>query len=234
MTAIYKRELKAFFKTPSGYVFMGIFLLASAFLFSLTTLQAQTTDVSTYFVLLMFAYVIIIPLLTMKSFAEEKRCGTEQLLLTSPVNLWGMVGAKFLAAFTMFALTIAISCINFIALGVYGEPNVGRIFGCLVGMILIASCFISIGLFISSLTDNQFVAAIGTIGLLAFLVILGVLDSYINSAVISAVIGWVSIYSRFSNFTYGIFDVASALYYISVALVFLFFTVRIYEKRRYA
>lgn len=234
MTAIYKRELKAFFKTPSGYVFMGIFLLASAFLCALSTLQAQTTDVSTYFQMLMFAYVIIIPLLTMKSFAEEKKNGTEQLLLTSPVSLWGMVGAKFLAAFTMFALTIGISCINFIPLGICGEPNVGRIFGCLIGMVLIASCFISIGLFISSLTDNQFVAAIGTIGALAFLIVLGVLDSYINSSVISAVISWVSIYSRFANFTYGIFDVASALYYVSVAAVFMFFTVRIYEKRRYA
>lgn len=234
MTAIYKRELKAYFKTPSGYVFIGIFLLASAFLCALSTLQAGTTDVSTYFLLLMFAYVIIIPLLTMKSFAEEKKNGTEQLILTSPVSLWSLVGAKFAAAFTMFALTMAVSCINFIPLGIYGEPNGGRIFGCLVGMVLIASCFISIGLFVSSLTDNQFVAAIATIGILAFLVVLGVLDSFISSSVISAIISWVSIYSRFSNFTYGIFDISSALYYISFAAVFLFFTVRIYEKRRYA
>lgn len=234
MTAVYKRELKAYFKTPSGYVFMGIFLLASSFLCALSTLQVKTTDVSTYFLLLMFAYVIVIPLLTMKSFAEEKKNGTEQLILTSPVSLWGMVWAKFLASFSMFGLTVVITCINFIPLGIYGEPNVGRIFGCLIGTVLIASCFIAIGLFISALTDNQFVAAIGTIGVLAFLIVMGVLDSYISSPVISAVISWVSIYSRFSNFTYGIFDISSALYYISVAGVFLFLTVRIYEKRRWA
>lgn len=145
-----------------------------------------------------------------------------------------MVWAKFLASFSMFGLTVVITCINFIPLGIYGEPNVGRIFGCLIGTVLIASCFIAIGLFISALTDNQFVAAIGTIGVLAFLIVIGVLDSYITSPVISAVISWVSIYSRFSNFTYGIFDISSALYYISVAGVFLFLTVRIYEKRRWA
>ncbi len=234
MFAIFKRDIKSYFKTPAGYIFMGIFLCASGFLCSLSTLQAQTCDVSSYFQLLMFAYVIIIPLLTMKSFAEERRQGTEQLLLTSPVSLWSMVLAKFAAAFTMFIITIAVSCLFFIPLGIYGEPNPGKILGCLIGMILIASCFIAIGLFVSSLTENQFVAAMGTVGFLAFLVVLGVLDSYITSPIISAVIGWVSIYSRFANFTYGIFDIAAVLYYISVCAVFLFFTVRIYEKRRYA
>ncbi len=234
MLAIYKRDVKSFFKTPAGYIFMGIFLCASGFLCSLSTLQAQTCDVSTYFQFLMFAYVVIIPLLTMKSFAEEKRQGTEQLLLTSPVSLWSMVLAKFAAAFTMFLITIGVSCLFFIPLGIYGEPNPGKILGCLIGMILIASCFIAIGLFVSSLTENQFVAAMGTVGLLALLVILGVLDSYINSKLISVIIGWVSIYSRFTNFTYGIFDLPAVLYYISVCVVFLFFTVRIYEKRRYA
>lgn len=234
MTAIYKREIRAFFKTPTGYIFMGIFLLASAFLCSFATLQQQTSDVSTYFQLLMMAYVIMIPLLTMKSFAEEKRLGTEQLILTSPVSLPSMVMAKFLSAFTMFALTITVSLLYFIPLGVYGSPNVGRIFGCLIGMVLIASCFIAIGLFISSLTSNQFVAAMGTIGVLAFLVVLGVLETYVSNGVVSAVIGWISIYARYTNFTYGIFDISSALYYASVAFVFLFLTVRVYEKRRYA
>lgn len=234
MTAIYKRDIKAYFKTPVGYVFMGVFLCASAFLCALTTLQAKTTDVSNYFQLLMFAYVIILPLLTMKSFAEEKKQGTEQLILTSPVSLWGLVTAKFLSAFTMFLITIGVSCVFFIPLGVYGTVNFGRLLGCLIGIILIAMCFIAIGLFISSLTENQFAAAMGTIGFLAFLVILGVLDSFINSRVISAIINWLSIYSRYTYFVYGIFDVSSALYYISVAAVFLFLTVRVYEKRRYA
>ena len=234
MVAIYKREMRAFFKTPVGYIFMGIFLCASAFLCSFATLKQQSCDVSLYFQLLIMAYVVILPLLTMKSFAEEKKQGTEQLLLTSPVSLTSLVGAKFLSAMTMFVITLGVSCLYFIPLGIYGEPNAGRIFGCVIGMILIGMCFIAIGILVSSLTENQFVAAMVTIGILALLVILGVISTYVNSTVISTVISWVSIYSRFTNFTYGIFDVASALYYISVAGVCLFLTVRVFERRRFA
>ena len=234
MSAIYKKEIKTFFRTPVGYVFMAIFLAASGFLFSFSCLHARTTDVSGYFVLLMFAYVILIPLLTMKSFAEERRMGTEQLLLTSPVSLVKLVAAKFLACFTLFALTLAASALYFIPLGIYGEPNGGKIVGCLIGMTLIATCFIAIGLFVSSLTQNQFVAALGTIGILAFLLAVGLLESYVDSGFLQDVIRWISIYSRFSYFTYGLFDVASAVYYISIAFIFLFLTVRVYEKRRYA
>ena len=234
MAAIYKKEIKTFFRTPVGYVFMAIFLAASGFLFSLSCLHARTSDVSGYFAMLMFAYVILIPLLTMKSFAEERRMGTEQLLLTSPVSLVKLVAAKFLACFTLFVMTLAASALYFIPLGVYGEPNGGRIVGCLIGVTLIATCFIAIGLFVSSLTQNQFVAALGTIGILTFLLAVGLLESYVDSGFLRSVIGWISIYSRFSYFTYGLFDVASAIYYISIAFIFLFLTVRVYEKRRYA
>ncbi len=234
MSAIYKKEIKTFFRTPVGYVFMAIFLAASGFLFSFSCLHARTSDVSGYFEMLMFAYVILIPLLTMKSFAEERRMGTEQLLLTSSVSIVKLVAAKFLACFTLFALTLAASALYFIPLGIYGEPNVGKIFGCLIGVTLIATCFIAVGLFVSALTQNQFVAALGTIGILAFFLAVGLLESYVDSGFLKDVIGWISIYSRFSYFTYGLFDVASAVYYVSIAFIFLFLTVRVYEKRRYA
>lgn len=234
MTAVYKRDIKAFFKTPTGYVFMAIFLAASGFMFSLTCLHAQSSNTSTYFTMLMFAYVILIPLLTMKSFAEERRQGTEQLLLTSPVGIVKLVGAKFLAAFTMFLFTLIPSCLYFIPLFVYGEPNVGRLIGCVIGVTLIAVCFIAIGIFVSTLTQNQFASALGTIGILLFFLAVGLLAEYINSGFLKTVIGWISVYSRFSYFTYGLFDVASAVYYISVAAVFLFLAVRVLERRRYA
>ncbi|MBQ7669589.1 MAG: ABC transporter permease subunit [Clostridia bacterium] len=234
MSAIYKREMRAFFKTPVGYVFSAIFLAASGFLFSFSCLRSKTTDVSGYYVMLMFAYVVIIPLLTMKSFAEERRQGTEQLLMTSPVSIVKLVASKFLACFTVFAITLAVSTFYFIPLFIYGDPNVGRIFGCLVGMTLIAVCFIAIGLFVSSLTQNQFVAAMGTIGILTFFLALGLVEDYVNSGFIKTIIGWVSIYSRFNYFTYGLFDLSAAVYYVSVAAIFLFLTVRVIERRRYA
>ena len=234
MQAIYKREMRSYFTTPTGYIFAAIFLCASGFLFALCTLQMQTSDVSAYFQFLMYAYIVVIPLLTMKSFAEEKKNGTEQLLLTSPVSLTSMVMAKFLAAFTMFAGTLLVSSFAMAVLGLYSEPNWARVIGCTVGILLVGICFIAIGLFVSSLTDNQFIAAIGTIALLAGLVVVAIINGLIDNYYLRLVLDWISIYSRYMNFTYGIFDVASAVYYLSICVVFLFLTVRVYEKRRLA
>ena len=234
MFAIYKREMRTYFTTPAGYIFMAIFLCAAGFIFSLTTLQEQSTDVSLYFQILMIAYIVLIPLLTMRSFAEEKRNKTEQLLLTAPVSLWSLVLAKFLAAFTLFLGTVAVSSLFFVTLGMYGDPNWGRILGCTVGMILIGVCFIAIGMFLSSLTDNQFTAAVTTIGVLCGLVVLLMLNGILDSYVLRLVLDWVSIYSRYTNFTMGIFDFSSAVYYLSMCGVFLFLTVRVYEKRRFS
>jgi len=235
MFAIYKRELKSYFSTSAGYVFAAVFLALSGFLFGFfTMLGAQTTDVSTYYQFLMFAYIIVIPMLTMKSFSEEKRTKTEQLLLTAPVNLFSIVFGKFLAAFTMFLGTIAVTIFYAIPLLLYGNPNMGRFFGCLIAVILVGMCFIAIGIFISTLTESQFTAVVGTIATLALLMGIAMLNSVINFYPLRVFLSFFSIYSRYTYFTYGIFDYAAALYYISVAAVFLFLAVRVYERRRWS
>ncbi len=235
MTAIYKRELRSYFTTPTGYIFAAVFLFAAAFLFSFATLQSQSADAAPYFQLLMYAYIIVIPLLTMRSFAEEKKNGTEQLILTSPVSLWSVVLAKFLAAFTMFLGTLLVSGIFFVTIAKYAtEPNWAKIIGCTIGMIFVGMCFIAIGLFVSSLTDNLFVASIGTIAILAGLVFVAIFNSFIDNYFIRMILNWISIYSRYAYFANGMFDIASAVYYISICVVFLFLCVRVYEKRRLA
>jgi len=234
MFAIYKREMHSYFTTPIGYVFVAVFLAVSGFCFGLTTLQMQTSDVSAYFQILMFAYVVMIPLLTMKTFAEERRTRTEQLLLTAPVSLSGMVLAKFLAAFTMFLGTLAVTSLYYIPLAQYGEVNWARVWGSMVAMVLIGMTFVAIGIFVSSLTENQFTAALGTIGILLALLVIGMLNSLIDTYAVRAVLDWVSIYSRYANFTYGIFDFGAVVYYISITVVFLFLSVRVFEKRRWA
>ncbi len=234
MLAIYKREMRAYFTTSAGYVFAALFLALSGFLFGLFTMKfEQTTDVSGYYQMLMFAYVIVIPMLTMKTFAEERRTKTEQLLLTAPVSLFSIVFAKFLAAFTMFIGTLAITWIYMIPLCMYGEPNMGRVFGCMVAVALVGMCFIAIGIFVSSLTDNQFTAVLGTIGILAALLGVAMLNAVIDFYPLRVVLAFFSIYSRYNYFTYGLFDYAAAFYYISVAAVFLFLAVRVYERRRW-
>lgn len=235
MLAIYKREMRSYFSTTTGYVFCAVFLAASGLLFALLTMEInKSTDVSMYYQFLMFAYIVILPLLTMKSFSEERRTRTEQLLMTSPVSIFSMVGAKFLAAFTMFIGTIALTLLYYIPLSLYGEINMGRALGCLIAIVFVGACFLAIGIFVSSLTDNQFSAALGTIGILLLLMGISFVNSLIDFEWVRSVLSFISIYSRYGAFTYGIFDFAAAVYYISICGIFLFLSCRVFEKRRWS
>ena len=250
MFAIYKKEMRSYFINAIGYVYIAVFLALSALFCCGTTLHMQSYDVRTYFLILLCSLVVLIPLLTMKLFSEERKLRTEQLLLTAPVTITGMVMAKFLAAMTMFTGTVIVSCINFFPLYAlanqaraadeYAEivsalgPNTAIITGNLIGILLCGMAFISVGLFVSALTENQLSAAVGTIGLLLFMVLIGVLNrlGLIKSYAVRFVLSWFSVVDRFANFGYGIFDFNALLYYISISAVFIFLTIRVYEKRR--
>lgn len=235
MKAIYKRELLSYFTSPLGYVFMAIFLCLSGVLFSTSTLQkGADSNVNMYFVYLLISFIIVLPLLTMKLFSDERKTRTEQLLLTSPITITGMVLGKFFAAYTVFALTYAASCIPFVSLYVYGTPNTAQLIGHSVGILLLGAACIAVGVFISALTENQLIAAIGSMALLFAFVMVNYLSSYINSALIRNILGWISILERYNAFGNGVFDFSCILYYISMAAVFLFATVRVFEKRRWS
>lgn len=247
MLAIYKKEMLSYFTNPIGYVFSGIFLLFSALVCCFTTLLSQSYDTSLYFTVMIFALAVLIPILTMRLFAEERKMRTEQLLLTAPISLTGMVTGKFFAAFTLYFGNILLSCINFIPLYViaakeragssYASTNIGpvtsEIIGCVIGIILIGAAFIAIGTFISSLTENQLAASVITIAVILAFVSIGFISSLIDAQWIRIIIDFFSVLSRFDNFSAEIFDFAALLYYASVCFVFLFLTVRVYEKRRW-
>lgn len=241
MTAIYKRELRSFFTTPIGYVYIAMFWAASSFAFCLfTLLKGAESSISSYFTFELIIIAVTAPLLTMKSFSEEKKQKTEQLLLTSPISLAGFVSAKFFASYTMFGITFLVSCINFpIMFSYLSENNLYHYnstiaFGSCIAMLLVGAVFIALGLMISALTENQMVAAIGTVTSSALLLGASLANSFINFAPLRMVLSWLSVYSRFNNFTNGYFDIAALIYYASFAFVCLFVTVRIYEKRRWA
>ncbi len=241
MIAIYKREIRSFFTTPMGYIYIAMFWAISSFVFCLFTfLAGADASLSSYFTAELIVIALMTPLLTMKAFSEERKLKTEQLLLTSPVSLAGFVCAKFLASYTMFVITYLVSCINFpimftyLSDGNYYQYSAATAFGGCVALLLVGGTFIAIGLLISSLTENQMIAAIGTLAVMAFLLGISLLNGYINFAPIRAVFNWLSIYARFINFTRGYFDIAALIYYASFAFVCLFVTVRVYEKRRWA
>ena len=182
----------------------------------------------------------------MRLFAEERKTRTEQLLLTAPVTITGMVLGKYFAALTLFAATVLASCLNFVPLLGYTiaeqaastsdthiGPVGGQVLGCLIGILLIGAAFIAVGLFISSLTENQLASAVVTIAVLAGLLFVGVAASMIKSEAVRTVLDWISVLSRYDNFALGLFDFSALLYYISISGVFIFLTVRVYEKRRW-
>ena len=247
MFAIFKKELKSYFINAIGYVYVGIFLAISALLCCYTTLGARSYSTDTYFNMMIFSFIILIPLLTMKLFAEEKKLRTEQLLMTAPVSVWGMVMGKFLAAMALFGGTVLVSCINFIPLFIYGDaergsvdftlshigPVLGEILACLLGLFLIGCAFLAIGLFISSLTENQLAAAVITVAIILVMLLLEILNSFVDVYILRAIISWVCMMSRYTAFMSGILDYSAILYYLSITGVFLLLTVRVYDKRRW-
>lgn len=234
MFAVYKRELRAYFVSAVGYVFLAVLLLLSAAVFSVTTLLAGSCDISTYFTVMLFVLMVALPVLTMKLFAEERKLKTEQLLLTAPISIGGMVFAKFLAAFTVFFGANLLCSLAYISLFVYAKPQPGVILGNIIALTLVGAAFIAVGMFVSSLTENQLAAAIGTFGILLAFLALGFINPVIPYYPVRFVLNWFSILSRYNNFTNGFFDFAALFYYVSVCFVFLFVTCRIYERRRYA
>ena len=246
MFAIFKKELRSYFISAIGYVYVAIFLAISALLCCYTTLQSNSYSTSSYFNMMIFVLAILLPLLTMRLFSEERKMRTEQLLLTAPVSLSGMVLGKYFAAFTLFLGTVVFSCINFFPLyaiavvernGSYSTTHVGpataEIVGRTIGLILIGAAFIAIGLFISALTENQLSAAVVTIAVLLCTVVLSMANQYINVYAIRFVLDWICILGRYANFSYGMFDWSALLYYISITSVFLFLTIRVYDRRRW-
>jgi len=234
MLAIFKREMRGYFTGAIGYAFLVIFLAVAGITFSLTTLFSMSADVSSYFTVMLLFSAVVLPILTMKSFSEERKTKTEQLLLTSPVSIPSMVLGKFLASYLMFAGALVFTMLYFLLLIPYAPIKAAILLGNLLALLLVGAVFVAIGLFVSSLTENQLAAAVGTIAILLVFLGIGLLSSVLPTEyAIRYVLDALSIFTRFGTFTSGYFDVASLVYYISVAGIFIYLTIRIYDRRRY-
>ncbi len=235
MLAIYMRELKSYFLTPIGYIFCGMFLVVSGLAFSQCTLMAQSTSsIGEYFIWLMMIFAVLLPLLTMKLFSEDRKSRTEQILLTSPVSIFGIVMGKYLAALTIFGATFVVNSFNFVLLFKYGTPNVVSIFMNILGIFLLGAAFIAIGILLSSITENQLIAAVSAMGVNAAMLLISLIAGEIESTFWRTVLKWFSVMDRFSPFTNQNLDVSAIVYYISLAAIAIFLTTRVIEKRRWS
>lgn len=238
MLAIFKREMRSYFTTSTGYIFLACALAISATIFSITTIMSETSDTGNYFAAMLFVLMVFLPVLTMKSFSEERRTKTEQLLLTSPISTTQMVLGKFFSAFVMLLIFLGSTFIYLIPLSFFKAtdavgPNMALVLGNTLALILVGMVFIAIGIFVSSLTENQFASIVITVVILLGLLLVNAFNTFIGSYAVRTVLDWLSVYGRFEMFTYGVFDVGALIYYISLTSVFVFLTVRVFEARRY-
>ena len=160
MGAIFRREVQSYFISPIGYIFLAAFYAFSAFFFATSSLAQGSTKMNTMFSQLMIILVVLIPILTMRTMSEDKKSKTDQCLLTAPVSLGGIVAGKFLAALLVYTCAVAITVVYAVILSAYAEMDWLVIIGNIVGLELFGASFIAVGIFCSSLTENQVVAAV--------------------------------------------------------------------------
>lgn len=234
MFAIFKRELKAYFTSPLGYVFLAIFYAFSGLFFYIFSLSVGSTDISSVFLMMFIVLMVFVPLLTMRLLSEDKKQKTDQLILTAPVSLLSIVMGKFLAAYAIFAIGVAVMPVYGFVMSTFATVSWLPIWGNTVGLLLLGGIFVSIGLFISSLTENQMIAAIGSFFINLMILLMNTLKSALPNGFLQDVLSSISVYSRYSEITNGIFSLSSLIFFVSVIFIFLFLTVRVLEKRRWA
>lgn len=238
MLAVLKRELDSYYYSAIGYVFMGCFLLIAGIFFTFGNIMSTSSSVGTLFSNITFIFILIVPILTMKLMSDERKSKTDQLLLTSPLSLWSIVLGKFFAACTVFLLTLVCTGVYVIILSAYGNVSGMEVFVNYLGFFLMGCCLISVGLFMSTLSENQVASAISTFGVILFLYLLDSIISSMSSVTmlswLCTALKWVSLFARFTDFSSGILSLTGVIYMISFAGIFLLLTVYTIEKRRWS
>ncbi len=255
MSAVYKRELASYFRSPVGYVALALYGFLSGFFF-INQYSGGNVNVSNEIMSLASFFVIIVPVITMGLFAEDKKRGTEVLFYTSPVSMFDVVLGKFFAALTLVAILFINVLVHMVITACSGGVvNVGT-WGSVLVYFFLATLFISIGIFASALTDTQIIAAIISFVIILCVQLLSTISSLASSAVASLLsatmfnlnpekvnaacdnvanaISWLDPFSKTNDFRYGVFSISPLVYCASMALVFLFLTYRILEKKRWS
>ena len=234
MSAILDREIKAYFQSPLGYVFVGVMFLFTGYFFFAYNLYGNTTDMRGIFSTLFTVVLFLIPILTMRLMSEDKKLKTDQLLLTAPVSRTALVLGKYLAAVCVYLLSIMSTMVVAVVISRLAQPEWPVIFGHFIGLFLLGITLIAICLFLSSLTESQVIAAIGGFSVSFFLMLIDTLAPVISIKAVSRILESLSIQNRYTSFTLGILNAADVVFFLSIAAMFVCFTIGVLEKRRWS
>ena len=240
---VYVRELRSYFTSPIAYVVMLFFLLLTGVFFMVfvsdfnmasmnpsqygpRTLNVTQSVIRPLLGNMSVILLFVMPLITMKPFAEERKSGTAELLFTFPLSDLDLLLGKFLAVLTLFGAMLALTLVFPAFIAIYSSPEPGTLISGYLGLILMSTAFIALGLFISSLTENQIIAAVATFGMLLLFWI-------IQWTGTSPVLRHLSVLEHFNNFSQGLIDTRDVVYYVSFALLWLFLTLRVLESKKW-
>jgi len=248
--AIAQKELKSYFASPIAYIVIGVFAFLYGYFFVaiLAYFVRQSMQVGQFgqtpslsinqqlirplFQDLLILLLFMMPAITMRTYSEEKRSGTIELLLTSPITDFQIVMGKFLGALALFALMLAVSMIHLLLLFVYGSPEWKPLLTAYLGLLLLGGCFLSVGLFISTLTKNQVVAFMLTFGAFLFLWVITWIGSFAGPTV-DSLTQYLSIVDHFDDFGKGVIDTTHLIYYLSFITFGLFLTAKSVDSERW-
>ena len=223
MLAVIKKEFKSYFCSPVGYVFIGLFLFMFSIFFYLDVFQYQSTNFEYIFYSGATILTFIVPILTMRTIAEERKTGTEQILLTSPLSITKVVLGKFIAATLIVVITEVCTFLYFGILSYFGTPHITTALVTLLGFLLLAMSYISFGIFASSITENQIIAGVITIG---FFILTWFLPQF------SSIFSSFSLINMFSKFPTGQIDIADTVTFITFTIVCLLLTMIFMQRRK--
>jgi ABC-2 type transport system permease protein len=233
MYAIYKGELKNYFNSQIAYIIIGLFILLTSIFFTIGNIYNPSTDIAGLLGNMGTFLLFIVPILTMKSIAEDRKNGLEVLFVTSPNRLSGIVIGKYLAALTVYLVITGISLMYPVILFLYSSPALLPLVGGYLGFILLGASLISVGIFASSLSENQVVAAIISFTALLIMMMAQPVGN-VAGGLLSKVLNGFSVFSRYDDFSRGIFSLNSLIYYLSFIFLFIFLAIRVIEKRRWS
>lgn len=224
MWAVLKKEFKTYFLSPIGYVFIGIFLAMFSILFYITTIyQGMTTFQYVFYYSAIYTLIFIVPLLTMRMFAEERKNGTEQLLMTSPRSMIGITLGKFLAAVGVIIITELLTFIYLAILCYFKVPDMPIVLTAMFGFLLMSMAYTAFGMFISSLTENQIIAAIVTIAAFVLTWLAPNISTTLNS---------ISFINLFYHFVTGTFPITETINLVSMTIMFVILTMIVMKRRK--
>lgn len=223
MLAVMKKEFKTYFYSPVGYVFIGLFLLMFSVFFYIDVFAYQSTNFEYIFYSGATILTFIVPILTMRTIAEERKTGTEQLLLTSPLSITKVILGKFFAATLIVVITEICTLLYFGILCYFGMPHITTALVTFLGFLLLAMSYISFGILASSITENQIIAGVITIG---FLILTWFLPQF------SSIFTDFSLMNIFSKFPSGQIDIADTVMYISFTAMCLLLTAVVMQRRK--